>query len=266
MSTLAVPPSRPPVVYPDSDGKPMAENTLQYQWIVTITGGLEHLFAQDPNVFVAGDLFWYPVEGHPEIRLAPDTLVVFGRPKGHRGSYRQWEEEGVAPQIVFEILSPSNRFGEMSAKFDFYQRYGVEEYYIYNPDPARLELSGFLRRGGDLAEIETMHGHVSPRLKVRFEMGEDGLRIIRPDGQPFVTYQELARREQQERHRADEERRHAEQERERADAERRRAEQERERADAERRRAEQERVRADQALRELEQLRQQVRPPGPSDA
>src|SRR5947209_8564135 len=104
MSTLAVPISHPPprVVYPETDGKPMAENTLQYQWIVTIVGGLDHLFAEDPNVFVAGDLFWYPVERHPEIVVAPDALVAFGRPKGHRGSYRQWEEGGVAPQVVFE--------------------------------------------------------------------------------------------------------------------------------------------------------------------
>ena len=86
MSTLAVPFSRPPIIYPDSDGKPIAENTLQYQWIVTITGGLESIFADDPNVFVAGDLFWYPVEGRPDIVTAPDTMVAFGRPKGHRMS------------------------------------------------------------------------------------------------------------------------------------------------------------------------------------
>jgi Uma2 family endonuclease len=240
MSSVAVPTSRPPVVYPDSDGKPMAENTLQYQWIVTITGGLEHLFADDPNVFVAGDLFWYPVEGRPDIRLAPDTLVAFDRPKGHRGSYRQWEEGGVAPQVVFEILSPGNRFGEMSAKFDFYRRYGVEEYYLFDPDPARLELSGFLRRQGDLAEVGTMHGHVSPRLGIRFDMTDAGLRILRPDGRPFVTYEELARREEQQRQRA---------------------EAERQRAEAERQRADQEHARAEEALRELAQLRRQG-PPG----
>src|SRR5436305_1357829 len=163
MSTLAVPVSRPPVVYPDSDGKPMAENTLQYQWIVTITGGLEHLFADDPNVFVAGDLFWYPAEGHPEIRVAPDTLVVFGRPKGHRGSYRQWEEAGIAPQVVFEILSPGNRVGEMLDKFAFYRRYGVEEYDVYDPDNGRLE--GYEREGDDLVEVVFMQGWTSPRLK-----------------------------------------------------------------------------------------------------
>ncbi|KAF0217918.1 MAG: hypothetical protein FD167_5135, partial [bacterium] len=29
------------VYYPESDGKPMAENTTQYKWIVTIKEGLE---------------------------------------------------------------------------------------------------------------------------------------------------------------------------------------------------------------------------------
>src|SRR4051812_27387732 len=97
------------IVYPDSDGQPMADNTLQFQWIVTIQGGLDALFAADPNVFVAGDLLWYPVEGQPKIRAAPDAMVVFGRPKGYRGSYKQWEEGGVAPQVVFEVLSPNVR-------------------------------------------------------------------------------------------------------------------------------------------------------------
>src|SRR5437588_11621842 len=86
---------KPVIEYPERDGQPMAENTLQFQWIVTIEGGLDAMFSGDPNVFVAGDLFWYPVEGNPKIRLAPDTLVVFGRPKGHRGSYMQWREGNV---------------------------------------------------------------------------------------------------------------------------------------------------------------------------
>ncbi len=32
-------------------------------------------------------------------------MVVFGRPKGDRGSYKQWLENQIAPQVVFEILS-----------------------------------------------------------------------------------------------------------------------------------------------------------------
>lgn len=228
----AIAPSSPPrVVYPDTDGAPIAENTLQFEWITTIKGGLDHLFADDPDVFVAGDLFWYPVEGHPEIVIAPDAMVAFGRPKGHRLSYLQWEEGGIPPQVVFEVLSPGNRLGEMLRKFEFYRRYGVEEYYVYNPDPHRLELSGFLRKGDGLIEVSSMNGHLSPRLRVRFEMAEAGLRLIRPDGQPFLTYGEMARREEQQRQRVEQERQ----------------------------RAEVERQRAEQALGEAERLRQRLR-------
>src|SRR5262245_45803750 len=107
MSILS--PSRA-IVYPDSDGKPMADNALQFRWIVTIKEGLDRVFSDRSDIFVAGDLLWYPVEGHPEICQAPDALVAFGRPRGDRGSYKQWEEGGVAPQVVFEVLSPNNRY------------------------------------------------------------------------------------------------------------------------------------------------------------
>ncbi|NES97463.1 MAG: Uma2 family endonuclease, partial [Desertifilum sp. SIO1I2] len=53
----------PEVIYPDSDGQPMSDNTKQFRWIVTIKENLEILFANDPNVFIAGDLLWYPVQG-----------------------------------------------------------------------------------------------------------------------------------------------------------------------------------------------------------
>jgi hypothetical protein len=168
----------------------MADNTLQWEWIVTIKGGLDALFRDDPNVFVAGDLLWYPVEGNPKIRTAPDATVVFGRPKGYRGSYMQWREGGVAPQVVFEVTSPGNRLGKMIQKFRFYERYGVEEYYIYDPDD--IELTGCLRAGPELQEIPDMNGWVSPRLGVRFDMGGGELRILGPDGRPFASYMELA--------------------------------------------------------------------------
>src|SRR5262249_4407315 len=121
----------PPVHYPERDGKPMAENTLQAQWIETLHGNLAALYRDDPNVFVAIDNLWYPVENHPEICQAPDVYVVFGRPKKHRGCYKQWEEDNVAIQVVFEIRSPSNTGDELLDKEEFYDEYGVEEYYLY---------------------------------------------------------------------------------------------------------------------------------------
>lgn len=82
-------------------------------------------------MFVAGDLLWYPQPGDNKIRQAPDTMAVFGGPKGDRSSYQQWEEGNIPPQVVFEILSPGNPLKEMARKFKFYEQYGVEEYYIY---------------------------------------------------------------------------------------------------------------------------------------
>jgi len=202
-------------LYPSSDGEPMADNTKQWEWIVTIKSGIEALFRHDPDVFVAGDLLWYPVEGHPEIRRAPDAMVAFGRPKGHRMSYLQWQEAHVAPQVVFEILSPRNSRAEMQAKLKFYNTYGVEEYYLYDPDGG--ELTGWHRVNGQLQAIETIHGWVSPRLGVRFELQAGDLLLFNPDGSRFLSFVEYVERADAERKRADAERKRADAERERAE-------------------------------------------------
>lgn len=226
MTTTAVTPSPAPplragakhnrnrpaeIIYPDSDGKPMADNTRQFRYIVMIQGGVAALFADNPNVFVAGDLLWYPVEGNNKLRTAPDTMVVFGRPPGDRGSYMQWREDGLAPQVVFEVLSPGNTPAEMKRKRLFYERYGVEEYYEYDPD--RGQLRGWLRRDNELQAIADMEGWISPRLGVRFTLEGSDLVLYRPDGRRFETFLELEQRAEAERQRAETERQRAEAER-----------------------------------------------------
>ncbi len=210
------------IIYPDSDGKPMSDNTKQFSWIVKIKEGLELLFADRPDVFVAGDLLWYPVKGDNTIRVAPDALVVFGRPKGYRGSYRSWDEDNISPHVVFEILSPGNTRKEMAKKFRFYDRYGVEEYYLYDPDKNRL--SGWLRSGERLKPIDELQGWISPCLLIRFQLSKDNLHIFRPDGEALLSYVELGKERDMERQRADAERQRANTERQRANTERQRAE------------------------------------------
>jgi Uma2 family endonuclease len=175
--------------YPDSDGKPMAENTLQLQWIVALYVNLAALFRDRADVFVAADLLWYPVEGQPEVRIAPDVLVVFGRPKGHRGSYRQWEEGNVPLTVVFEVLSPGNTVMEMADKQAFYEEHGVEEYYVYDPD--HNWLSVWVRRGDVFRRVRPVQGFISPRLGIRFDLAGPELVICGPDGKRFLTGEEL---------------------------------------------------------------------------
>jgi Uma2 family endonuclease len=142
------------------------------------------------------------------VSRAPDTMVVFGRPKGDRGSYQQWREDDIAPQVAFEILSPCNTKREMERKLLFYQVYGVEEYYLY--DPESNDLSGWCRsEDGLLDSIETMSGWVSPRLGIRFEMGEE-LQLYRPDGTLFLSFDEVSKRLELAEQQVEEERQRAE--------------------------------------------------------
>ena len=196
--TLQLDIAAPAISYPESDGMPMADNTRQFRLIVMIQGGLDAQFAQQPDVFVAGDLLWYPVEGRPTIRAAPDTMVVFGAPKGDRGSYMQWREGNIAPQVVFEILSPGNTVLEMTRKYGFYNLYGVEEYYVYDPD--HNELSGWQRSDGWLWEIDPIEDWVSPRLGIRFSSSAGELRLFHPDGEQFITFVEMQQRAEQAEH------------------------------------------------------------------
>ncbi|MGB3691301.1 MAG: Uma2 family endonuclease [Spirulinaceae cyanobacterium] len=189
------------LVYPDSDGQPMADNTQQFRWIVLIKENLDLLFADNPQVFVAGDLLWYPVKGQPKIRVAPDVMVAFNRPRGERGSYKQWEENNIAPQVVFEIISPGNTLKEMTKKLHFYERYGVKEYYIY--DPQRNDLHGLHYLEERLSVIEEMNNWTSPKLGITFVLTEESLEIYRPDGCKFLTSLELEQRAEQEYQRAE---------------------------------------------------------------
>jgi Uma2 family endonuclease len=218
------------LLYPESDGEPMAESTEQYRWIVMIKENLEIQFANQANVFIAADLFWYPIQVKtpPAPRQAPDVMVVFGRPKGGRRSYKQWEENDLPAQVVFEILSASNKTRDgleaMDFKFLFYQRYGVEEYYIYDPDEFTLE--GWQRQGSSLVAIPQMAGWVSPRLDIQFEwQPRTELVLLYPDRQPFLSSVELAQRAEQAQQRAEQAQQRAEQAQQRAEQAQQRAEQ-----------------------------------------
>jgi Uma2 family endonuclease len=172
------------IFYPESDGKPVAENTIQFDWIQILYGELDEQFRDQSDVFVAGDFFWYPVEGDPSIVQAPDVMLAFGRPKGHRSSYRQWVEGGIAPQVVFEIFSPSNGEDELEEKFSFYQLYGVEEYYLI--DPYEKTVDGYRRRKNLLTPIHKIGDWKSPRLGIRFVKESGDLFVVGPDGRRFV--------------------------------------------------------------------------------
>jgi flagellar biosynthesis GTPase FlhF len=180
------------IIYPISDGKPMADGDRQWRCIVYIKNGFDALY-EDEDVYITGDTFWYPVQGDTGIVQAPDTLIAIGRPKGDRNCYFQWKEGNVAPQIIFEIWSRSNNQAEMDEKRAWYEQYGVQEYYEF--DPKRLRLMGWYRKDGKFEKVEQMQGWVSPLTKVSFKLvpedKDNELKLFEPNGKPFLTYLEL---------------------------------------------------------------------------
>jgi len=205
MTTLIPPPQD--ILYPETDGLPLSDNTKQFRLIMTTQGGLDALFRNEP-VFVAGNLLWYPVPKKPGQKAAeskaPDVMVIFGQDRRDRTSYLQWEENDLGPQVVFEFVSKNNTQEEVEGdKLRFYQKHRVDEYYIHDPDQGTLK--GWTREGTWFQPIPDMNGWTSPQLGIRFQLIGKDLQLYYPNGEPFETYPEIMAQREQERQRADRE-------------------------------------------------------------
>src|SRR5690349_7692948 len=100
---MATAPSRklpPESFYPDSDGRPMAETPQHRDNMIDTIKALAFWFADDPRVYVSGNMFVYYVPGDRLRHVSPDVFVVRGVPKlPERRRYLVWEE-GKGPDLV----------------------------------------------------------------------------------------------------------------------------------------------------------------------
>ena len=236
-------------MYPERDGKRMSDNMVQARWIFLLYGNLSALLADNDKAFVAADNLWYPVEKQSKERQAPDVYVVFGRPKGDRGSYMQWLEDDIPVTVVFEIRSPGNSQEEMIKKYLFYDHHGVEEYYDYDPDSNRLQI--YTRGQATLRQHRDISSFVSPRLGIRFEMTEPEMTVFGPNGVRFCSFVELDAQYEEEKERREEAER-------RTDMAKRQADEAKRQADEAKRQADEARRQADEAQRTRDEARRQA--------
>ena len=169
--------------YPDSDGKPMGEtaaHVLNIRWAME---PIESWFENDPNVFVAGNMFIYYVRSMPT--PSPDLFVVKGVPKvtePSRRSYRTWEENDKGPDFVIEFTSASTRSEDLVAKKKLYRdKLQVSEYFLFDPHQEYLHprLQGFHLEDGDYLNIEPVDGRYAEARYPGFASGKAG------DGAPL---------------------------------------------------------------------------------
>lgn len=156
---------RPSIDYPESDGEPMAETDVHINALIYLREALRDHFRDDPQVYVAGNLFLYYEEGDIRQVVAPDVFVVKGVSKGDRRTYKLWEEDDKGPQVVFEVTSRRTRKEDLGPKKGTYEMLGVREYFLFDPlgeylaPPLvgyRLEEGGYRREAGERLVSEAL--------------------------------------------------------------------------------------------------------------
>ena len=171
--------SAPTLVYPESDGEPMAETPRHQQVMIDCMDILRSHFHGSPDVYIAGNMLLYYEEGNPRKSVSPDVFMVRGLSKKDLRTYKTWEQPSTL-DFVLEVASPSTYTRDFNEKMEIYAKIlKVKEYYIYDPyheiDPYFV---GFRLVGEDYEEIPFVNERI-PSEVLGLELGErDGVLLL----------------------------------------------------------------------------------------
>ncbi len=178
----------PTLVYPESDGEPMAETGRHVRLLLDMIETIDRLFRDVPDVHVCGNMFLYYEEGNPRKVLSPDVFMVRGVSKKELRTYKTWEQQPYL-DFVLELASPSTYAKDFNEKKTIYEQIlRVKEYYIYDPyHEIRPSFIGFRLVGDVYEEIAFVDGRL-PSETLGLELGErDGvLRLYDPGTETWV--------------------------------------------------------------------------------
>lgn len=189
------------IVYPESDGEPMAESDLHRKEMTYLIDALTEHFRRADDVYVAGNLFLYYKKGDPRAVVAPDLFVVKGVAKRDRKVYKLWEEHR-SPCLVVEVTSDSTRDEDLSEKRTVYEQLGVDEYFLFDPlgdylDP-RLQGHRLVNGRYRPAPLEKDGSLSSRTAGVTLQVEDNHLRLTETSsGKPLLRYEEHVSRTRQ---------------------------------------------------------------------
>ncbi len=146
-----------PERYPESDGAPMGETGIHAFAVHELLSQLYYRYGERDDVYVGGNQFLYYQPGDAKQVVCPDLYVVFGRPRRPlRRTWKLWEEDGHAPDLIIEITSMSTRLTDTGAKLGLYAALGVKEYVLFDPlgDYLQPPLQGYRLEGGRYVAID----------------------------------------------------------------------------------------------------------------
>jgi len=177
------------------EGDMMVHGPKHGYFIRTLADMLDRwLGSEDVAVFDDVKILW----GRPDVpEVAPDVSVVRGlRDKWKDRASFSVPEEGVAPCLVIEVVSPRYREIDERDKVRIYQRAGVPEYLIVDVTTTPVELTGYrLDRSGRYRRHGSKRRWLSRTTGLRFRSGSGPLELLVEDaatGERLLTSAEEA--------------------------------------------------------------------------
>ena len=184
MSTVPMPGRVVGNGYPTGDGKPMAETDYHRELMSVLIDTLKAHYADDPAVYVSGNLLLFYEEKNKRKHVSPDVFVVPGVGNHLRPNYLLWEE-GRGPRFVVELTSSSTRKEDTNKKKTLYQNVlKVREYFLFDPlgDYLKPSMQGWRLVRGAYREIVPVAGRL-PSETTGLHLERDGrmLRLWNPE-------------------------------------------------------------------------------------
>ncbi len=205
------------IIYPTSDGEPVAE-TYVHLWAIVTTLEVLRIYiktlAQEQGIppategTVLANQYLFYEQNNPKSCVAPDVMVIPRVNRGGRDSYKIWEE-GQLPSIVFEMTSKSTQRDDQEQKKELYARLGILEYWLFDPkgEWIKEQLMGYRLEQGVYLPITDLRSNVLG-LSLKVEVMEQGAIIgfYRLDtGKKLLTPDEQIEARIDAEHRADQE-------------------------------------------------------------
>lgn len=144
-----------PIELPEEDGEPL-ESFWHYDAMVLLIQSIDQHLRDRDDYVVGGNHFIYYNEQqarNTDFR-GPDFFFVWGRPRHTRRKYwATWDELGLLPNVIIELMSPSTRRVDLLPKKTLYQNtFKTSDYFCY--DPFTGEFHGWTLQDGVYVALE----------------------------------------------------------------------------------------------------------------
>jgi len=186
----AIAPATSEIIYPSSDGEPLAE-TQQHVLAILMALALLRLYLQERQAVVFADQYLYYIEGNSRARVAPDVMVVFDIEKRLYANYKIWEGQQT-PAIIFEVTSAGTKDTDLNFKKTLYEQLGVTEYWLFDPYGEWIaeQLQGYRLNEDGLYKL--IRDNCSEVLQLKLQAEEYLIGFYRLDnGEKLLTPEEL---------------------------------------------------------------------------